>query len=113
MDTIPLLPDFRDLLRFLNDEGVQYLVVGGMAVNLYGYHRATGDMDVWVAVTSDNDVQDAAKMRKMQVMRSQDFAVILESPPPPDIDEGEAANVNLSADEVDEWLDFFNSGNTN
>ena len=67
----------------------------------------------WVAVTSDNDVQDAAKMRKMQVMRSQDFAVILESPPPPDIDEGEAANVNLSADEVDEWLDFFNSGNTN
>jgi predicted nucleotidyltransferase len=55
MATIPLLPDFRDLLRFFSDEEVQYLIVGGMAVNLYGYHRATGDMDVWVAVTTENE----------------------------------------------------------
>jgi hypothetical protein len=33
MDTIPLLPDFLDLLKFLNEEKVEYLVVGGMAVN--------------------------------------------------------------------------------
>jgi hypothetical protein len=43
MATIPLLPDFLDLLRFLNEEMVEYLVIGGMAVNFYGYHRATGD----------------------------------------------------------------------
>ena len=29
MDTIPLLPDFLDLLRFLNEEKVEYLVIGG------------------------------------------------------------------------------------
>ena len=64
MDMIPLLPDFRDLLRFLNDEGVQYLVVGGMAVNLYGYHRSTGDMDVWVAVTPENEQRLAQALRR-------------------------------------------------
>jgi hypothetical protein len=33
MDTIPLLPDFLALLRFLSEEKVEYLLVGGMAVN--------------------------------------------------------------------------------
>jgi hypothetical protein len=46
MATIPLLPDFLDLLRFLNEERVEYLVIGGMAVNYYGYYRATGDLDL-------------------------------------------------------------------
>lgn len=64
MDTIPLLPDFRDFLKFLNDEEVQYLVVGGMAVNLYGYHRATGDMDIWVAVTAENENRLARSLER-------------------------------------------------
>jgi predicted nucleotidyltransferase len=51
---IPILPDFLDLLRFLNEEGVEYLVVGGMAVNYHGYHRSTGDLDLWVAITPEN-----------------------------------------------------------
>jgi hypothetical protein len=46
MATIPLLPDFLDLLRFLNGEQVEYLMIGGMAVNYYGYHRSTGDLDI-------------------------------------------------------------------
>lgn len=64
MDTIPLLPDFHDLLRFFNEEKVEYLVIGGMAVNLYGYHRSTGDMDLWVAVSSENEDRVAAALRK-------------------------------------------------
>ena len=64
MDTIPLLPDFRDLLKFLNAEGVEYLVVGGMAVNFYGYHRATGAMDVWVAVSSETEDGLAEALRR-------------------------------------------------
>src|SRR4051812_11547591 len=54
MDTIPLLPDFLDLLKFLNEEKVKYLVIGGMAVNYYGYHRSTGDLDIgrmWLQTT--------------------------------------------------------------
>jgi hypothetical protein len=33
---------------------VRYLLIGGYAVNYYGYIRATGDMDIWVAVDPDN-----------------------------------------------------------
>ena len=61
----------------------------------------------WVAVSSDHDVLESARLRKMQTLRSPDFASLLQAPPPVEIDAGEAADVALSADEVDEWLDFF------
>jgi len=64
MDTIPLLPDFLDLLKFFNEEQVEYLVIGGMAVNFHGYHRSTGDLDVWVAVTPENQDRLAAALKK-------------------------------------------------
>jgi len=64
MVTIPLLPDFLDLLRFLNEERVEYLVVGGMAVNYYGYHRSTGDLDLWVAVSAENQERLASALKK-------------------------------------------------
>jgi predicted nucleotidyltransferase len=64
MATIPLLPDFLDLLRFLNEEQVEYLVIGGMAVNFYGYHRATGDLDLWTAVTVENQDRLAVALRR-------------------------------------------------
>ena len=38
----------HDLLLQLNLNHVQYLVVGGYAVNLYGYIRTTGDIDLWI-----------------------------------------------------------------
>jgi predicted nucleotidyltransferase len=50
-----LLPkDFRELLQLLNSKKIEYLVVGGYAVALYGYPRATGDMDIWIAISKDN-----------------------------------------------------------
>lgn len=64
MVTIPLLPDFLDLLRFLNVEQVEYLVIGGMAVNYYGYHRSTGDLDVWVAISPQNQERLALALKK-------------------------------------------------
>jgi predicted nucleotidyltransferase len=54
MDTILLPPDFREFLRLLNSHGVRYLLVGGYAVGIYGYPRATADMDIWVATDSEN-----------------------------------------------------------
>jgi hypothetical protein len=61
---IPLLPDFLDLLKFLNEESVEYLVVGGMAVNYHGYHRSTGDLDLWVAITPENQEHLATALTK-------------------------------------------------
>jgi predicted nucleotidyltransferase len=45
---------FQDFIQSLNDNGVEYVLVGGMAVILHGYVRGTGDMDVWVNKTGDN-----------------------------------------------------------
>jgi hypothetical protein len=51
---IELPDDFKEFLRLLRFHGVRYLVVGGWAVIYHGYPRATGDLDVWVAVSPDN-----------------------------------------------------------
>ena len=46
--------DLRDLLRLLNDHGVDYVVVGGYAVAFHGFVRATKDIDLFYRNTSEN-----------------------------------------------------------
>lgn len=46
--------DFRDFLNSLNKNGVKYLLLGGWAVGIYGHPRATGDMDVLIAIDEAN-----------------------------------------------------------
>jgi len=46
--------DFRDLLKALLEAGVRFLVVGAHAMAVHGVPRATGDLDVWIAVDADN-----------------------------------------------------------
>jgi hypothetical protein len=49
-----LPPDFKEFLQLLNSKEVDYLLVGGYAVGYYGYPRATGDMDIWIAIHPRN-----------------------------------------------------------
>lgn len=49
-----LTPEFREFLACLNRAEVEYLLVGGYAVNHYGYHRFTEDIDFWIAVSDEN-----------------------------------------------------------
>jgi hypothetical protein len=49
-----LTPEFREFLACLNRAGVDYLLVGGYAVNHYGYHRFTEDIDFWIAISDKN-----------------------------------------------------------
>jgi predicted nucleotidyltransferase len=63
MAQIELHPDFKDFLRLLNSRGVKYLVVGGYAVGYYGYPRATGDLDIWIAVSQVNAEKMAEALR--------------------------------------------------
>ena len=51
---IALPKDFKEFLQLLHSKNIEYLVVGGHAVGLYGYPRATGDMDVWIAISENN-----------------------------------------------------------
>jgi Nucleotidyl transferase of unknown function (DUF2204) len=46
--------DFRDFLKALNENKVNYILVGGYAVVLHGYPRTTGDMDLWVERSLEN-----------------------------------------------------------
>jgi len=54
MATIQIPPDFKEFLQLLNSHQVEYLLIGGYAVGYYGYPRATGDMDVWIAINPEN-----------------------------------------------------------
>lgn len=40
--------------RALQQNNVQYIMVGGYATNLHGYQRFTGDMDIWIKDTLEN-----------------------------------------------------------
>lgn len=52
------LPAFyMSFLEKLNFFGVDYLIVGGQAVNFHGYSRATMDMDIWINKTQMNLIQ--------------------------------------------------------
>lgn len=43
-----LTDDWKEFLRCLESHGVEYVVVGGIAVAFHGYPRATDDLDVFV-----------------------------------------------------------------
>ena len=50
----------EEILNFwkaLQDNDVQYIMVGGFAINLHGYQRFTGDMDIWLKDTLENRQQ--------------------------------------------------------
>jgi len=70
------------------------------------------DIKGWVIVTSDNDVMSRALRRGMETLHSEEFAFMLDAPPPKVEDEGEATDVNLSSAEVNEWLNLFEGGAT-
>lgn len=44
----------RQIFAALNDARVDYVVVGGLAVILHGYLRATADLDLAIGLTPDN-----------------------------------------------------------
>ena len=46
--------NYLDMLRCLNKAGVDYIMVGGWAVNLHGYVRATIDLDIWILADREN-----------------------------------------------------------
>jgi hypothetical protein len=41
-------------LKLLNSNGVEYLLIGGYAVGIYGHIRATNDLDIWVNISPEN-----------------------------------------------------------
>jgi hypothetical protein len=63
--TIPTLaPDFSEFLKLLNSTGVEYLVIGGYAVGIHGYVRATGDLDIWIRISPSSAASTVQALRE-------------------------------------------------
>lgn len=45
---VPTIDDLKKICKALNDRGVRYMLVGGMALGFYGLARATHDIDFLV-----------------------------------------------------------------
>ncbi len=46
--------DFKEFVKLLIENKVEYLIVGGYAVGVHGYPRYTGDLDIWINNTTEN-----------------------------------------------------------
>jgi len=60
---------YKKIFQAFEKEKIQYLTVGGVAVNLYGYSRFTGDIDVLLALDKGNLAKVDKVMGKMGYVR--------------------------------------------
>ena len=71
--------NYTDMLKCLNAAGVDYILVGGWAVNLYGYIRATVDLDIWILADRENARRVYAALCEfgapMSEIKPEEFAV--------------------------------------
>lgn len=52
----PTVEDLLDLCRELNRQGAKYLIVGGFAIRAAGYIRETGDVDMIIDTSLENEL---------------------------------------------------------
>jgi len=56
--------DMKDLLLLFNQRQVEYVLVGGYAVNYYGYNRSTQDIDIFVRPSPENAQRIVSALEK-------------------------------------------------
>lgn len=61
------LYEHKKLFKELLEGGVDFILIGGYAVNIHGYVRTTKDMDLWIKPDNDN------KMRLLNVLSNKGF----------------------------------------
>jgi hypothetical protein len=49
-----MLQEILNIWKIFDENNVRYLTIGGLAVNIYGYTRNTGDIDVLIEDTLEN-----------------------------------------------------------
>lgn len=48
--------DFKEFIQSLNNNQVEYLIIGGYAVAFHGHPRYTKDIDIWINPVEENAV---------------------------------------------------------
>jgi predicted nucleotidyltransferase len=76
------LPDERQvaILAALLHHGVEFVVVGGLAVNAHGYVRESSDMDLFVRTTDENIGAAYDAFRAVEVLNRIDIVLVGEEP---------------------------------
>jgi len=64
MPTTRIPRDFKEFLKLLDAHKARFLLIGGYAVNAFGYVRNTADMDIWIASDEDNQLRVIAAIRE-------------------------------------------------
>jgi hypothetical protein len=64
MPTTRIPRDFREFLKLLAAHEARFLLIGGYAVNAFGYVRNTVDMDVWIASDHENQQRVILALRE-------------------------------------------------
>ena len=57
---------FEEIFRALNKGKIRYLVIGGVAVNLYGHMRATMDLDLLISLDPENRKKFLTLMKELK-----------------------------------------------
>ena len=52
-----LPPDFKEFIELMISNRVRFVMIGGVAYNLYRNPRATGDIDFLVALDAENETR--------------------------------------------------------
>ncbi len=64
---LELPKDFKELFESLNANDVEYLLIGGYAVGVYGYSRSTNDIDIFVSDDGENVRRLSAALQQFGV----------------------------------------------
>lgn len=66
---------YKKIFAALNDANIRYIIVGGVAMNLLGYPRFTGDIDILLALDKVNLAKMASLMKHMGYERRVPIAI--------------------------------------
>ena len=57
-----------EIIKVLNKHNVHFILIGGVAVNFYGFSRPTGDLDVWLEPTENNKAKLLKVLTELEII---------------------------------------------
>lgn len=59
-----------DILKVLIKHDVHFILIGGVAVNFYGFNRPTGDLDIWLEPTESNKKELVKALKELEIFEA-------------------------------------------
>lgn len=70
------LDSHKLILQKLLDKKVDFMLIGGYAVNYYGYNRVTGDLDIWIQPNNHNKLLLIEALKELEFDEEGLFAIL-------------------------------------